>query len=130
MNDRMVIIAAVAVTAILCIAGMYLLASGDEQKDDLTVKVGIGMADGMEGFFADFGTYVKANVLISESNDIQIALLDGDTDVIVATSDISGAVADIFVKKVTVGGEDRYILLKEDSDKDMVERLKNWLNSL
>ena len=124
-RERMIIIAAVAVTAAVCIGGMYLILNDDTQKPTVRVTVhGLNEAE-MISFFADFGSYAKATVQVTAAAGVPS--FTDDTDIIMTAADISFGAG--FVKKdATVSGVPVHIHYREGAD-GMVGVLINWIVS-
>jgi len=102
------IITAVAVTAVLCVAGVYFLTSGESEKQDIHVAVSSDVTDleGFGSFFDDFNENARAVVnvsthdAISSAEDIEALLSDGNVAVMtfVVIDPVSG------MERITVEG--------------------------
>jgi len=85
MNDKVLMIAAVAATAVICIAGMHLFYGTDVQKQDLNIV----LENGIDISFDEFTEYSKMNLKVSSEPSPQIGLLEGKTNVIVTTENLT-----------------------------------------
>ena len=105
---NLTIIAAVAVTAVLCVAGVYFLTGGESEKQDIHVAVSSDVADleGFRSFFDNFNENARAVVNvstqdpISSAEDIEALLSEGNTAVMtfVVIDPVSGT------ERITVDG--------------------------
>ena len=126
------IITAVAVTAVLCVAGVYFLTGGESEKQDIHVAVSSDV-DGLEdfgSFFDEFNENARAVVhtsvqdVISSVEDIEALLSEGNIAVmtLAAIDPVPG------IERITIAG---ISVFYSSDDKDGMEGFFiNWLNGL
>jgi hypothetical protein len=125
--EKILIVTAVAVTAVICIYGMYTLIGGSEEKQDVYVTAYEGSEDKAASFFTEFEEYAKAKVIIYGVSDPQIYLLNEGADVIISTD---GTMSGASVKQITLTISDDtpvYVYYKEGTQ-GMAGAFINWLN--
>ena len=118
MNDKILMIAAVAVTAVVCIGGMYFIFGGTDQRQDLNilVKEGVSMPS-----FEEFENNTKANVHATFSNTLSLTSLDGDVRAIVSDAELT------FDPAVIAKRSDGSIFVYYKIDDTMANFFANWL---
>ncbi|MCL2142822.1 MAG: hypothetical protein FWH44_00980 [Methanomassiliicoccaceae archaeon] len=68
-HDNLLMLAAVAVTALICISGMYLMLSSGGHDQDVRVTVPSDISSELTAVFKDFETYASVNLIVSDSDD-------------------------------------------------------------
>ncbi|MDR0778413.1 MAG: hypothetical protein LBE48_03120 [Methanomassiliicoccaceae archaeon] len=123
-REKVLIATAVAVTAVICIYGMYLLVGDTEEKQDVRVTVPTGLEDEAALFFEGFETYTMSKIIISSVDDPKISLLNNGADIIFSYSS-SGTAP---MKELTIAdGIVVYAYYKENTQ-GMAGSAINWLN--
>ena len=122
MNDKVLMIAAVAVTAVVCIAGMYLILRGDDQNKDLNLALDAVASDLMPSF-SEFEENTEVSIRTYSFTGTQ-QLSDGVVSVLITTSD-PGSVPGTAEEKITVPGNTLFILYDENDT--TAAAFVNWL---
>ena len=132
LSGNLMIITAVAVTAVLCVAGIYFFTGGDSDKHDIHAAVSSEVADleGFSSFFNDFDENARATVhtsvhdTISSAEDIQTLLSAGNTAVMtLATMDhVPGT------ERITIDGI--HVFYSSAEKEGMEAFFINWLIGL
>ena len=130
LSDNMIMIAAVVVTAAVCIAGMYLLTSGGDDKEKIKVAVSSDISD-PGSFFEEFNENARANVQIvtyDEISSIEMvrALLFDDGMAAVMTSEDFSVPSDI--EMITIG-DSIYVFCRSGDTEGMTGFFINWLHT-
>jgi ABC-type glucose/galactose transport system permease subunit len=129
LKDNMVIIAAVAVTAAVCIAGMYLLTGGEDNKTDIHVAVSSGIED-MGPFFEEFNENARAKVHIvtdgpiSDTETIRSLLFNGNMTAVITSAPFEVEGADM----IKMEGSN-YAFYRSDGATGMTGFFINWLQA-
>jgi len=122
MNDKVLMIAAAAVTAVICIAGMYLILESDDQNKDLNIALDAA-AEGAMPSFTEFEENTKVSIRTAPYTGTD-QLLNGNVSVILTSSSL-GPVPGITEEKITVSGNTLFALYK--SDNSTAGAFVNWL---
>ena len=129
LNNNLIIIVAVAVTAAVCIAGMYLLTGGEDKKTDIHVAVSSGIGD-MGTFFEDFNENARAKVHIvtdgpiSDPEKIRSLLFNSNMTAVITSSPFEVDGADMIKME---GGN--YAFFRSDGATGMAGFFINWLQT-
>ena len=129
MSDKMPTVAAVAVTAIICIAGTYMILDGDVQKQVIHVVVSDGISvDDMSSLFTEFEDNANAVMQMAAdtsefTEDHVKQLLNGDADVVITKINMTDKEG-----FDTIGLDDIFIVFRSDAQ-GIVNFFKNWLHS-
>jgi len=127
----MVIIAAVAVTAVVCVAGIYWLTSGGNDGNEIKVAVSSDISD-PGSFFEEFNENARANVhivtydAISSIEAVRTLLFD-DGMTAVMTSEEFSTPEDI--EMITIDGS-IYVFYRSGDTEGMTGFFINWLYTL
>ncbi|MCL2607923.1 MAG: hypothetical protein FWD92_05170 [Methanomassiliicoccaceae archaeon] len=132
LNDKILTLVAVAVTAVLCISVTYILLDGDAQKQTIRVTVSDDVPiEDMILFFTEFEN--NANAVIQMTADdtaftadhVRSLLLNGVADAVV-----SGKNTDLTNSEgiTTIEFDDFFISFRSDAQ-GIVNFFKNWLHS-
>jgi len=133
-KDRILMVAAMAVTIILCVAGMYLLTRSSDNNEDVYVIVSSDIADEMRPILAEFETYAKANIHISVTEPAEFLSWDDGADVMISGDGlIIGPFDSLGIERSEIKiSEDigTMHLLYKPGTKEMTGHLINWLTGL
>jgi len=125
----MLMIAAVAVTAVICIAGTYILLDGDVQKQTIRVTTSENISiEEMTLFFTEFENNSIAVIQMTPdttefTEDHVRSLLNGDVDVVITDVDMTGAEGFDVIKI-----NDVFIVFGSGAQDDIINFFKNWLH--
>ena len=130
-NDKILMIAAVAVTAVLCVGGMYLIMGGDDQREGLNVSLGpdiSGSYTNMAELFSEFEDNTNVRIVSSDVPDPQLSmLLDGSTDMILISSVPPGGIPSE-IQDRSIPTSDGMIYVFYVKDNVTAHNLYNWLS--
>lgn len=132
LSGNLMIITAVAATAVLCVAGIYFFTGGETEKQDIHAAVSSDVADleGFSSFFSDFDENARAAVratvhdTISSADDIEALLSEGNTAVMTLTAvdPVSGT------ERIMINGI--YVFYSSAEKEGMEAFFINWLIGL
>ena len=123
-NDKLLVIIAVAVTAVLCISGMYLILGAGDQKESVRVAVPQSIEEEMSSLFEDFGSHTRSDVHILKNAGTSF---NDNADVTISMGDkIEGDGIESI--EITISGETIYINFRSGPE-EMVGAFINWLAS-
>jgi hypothetical protein len=136
LSGKAQVLITVAVTALLCASGMYLILTSSGQKQNVYVTVSSNIEGEMTEFFAEFERYTNAKVQISVMSDPASLSFSSNTDVVMTTSDVHPGIAAYGIDTddieewtmVTPGGTPIHIFYKKNAQ-GMAGTLVNWVFS-